>query len=430
MSKRPPFEPMQYAHHLKSTEDFAVLNHTLHRWTGQFWKALSFEEAQREALLWLDSHSGGAVIGARQARDAVNTALLWLPQLSDTRDSTLLIPLKNGYLVHDDRKFVLLPHDRALGVHYMINCDYLPSAPPPALFSAFIERILPDTGVRERVQEYLGYTLMADARFQRGQVWIGTGANGKGVLANIVQAFHQHVATLNLAELGGFALSHILGATLIYIDEVPHCKIDDAIPKRLVAGETAPIRRHYQPTINVRILAKWLVLSNNIPRVEDQSDGFWRRFDMVPFEVTIPETERDPLLAEKIIRDEMSGVLNWLLEGLLRLLNRGRFDPIKPGAISKLDNDSRIRTDSVRAWVEDEDIALLTTCTTHKDNVYQDYASWVRRNGMSPQSAFRFWSSLRHMMPDLNTDGRMTDDYGRRIRTCNVRLPRYSLASA
>src|SRR5690606_28450801 len=117
-------------------------------------------------------------------------------------DSTLLIPLKNGYLVHDDRKFVLLPHDRALGVHYMINCDYLPSAPPPALFSAFIERILPDTGVRERVQEYLGYTLMADARFQRGQVWIGTGANGKGVLANIVQAFHQHVATLNLAELG------------------------------------------------------------------------------------------------------------------------------------------------------------------------------------------------------------------------------------
>src|SRR5690554_1448772 len=146
VSNRPPCEPMQYAHHLKSTEDFAVLNHTLHRWTGRFWKALSFEEAQREALLWLDSHSGGAVIGARQARDAVNTALLWLPQLSDTQDSTLLIPLKNGYLVHEDRKFVLLPHDRALGVHYMINCDYLPSASPPALFSAFIERILPDTG--------------------------------------------------------------------------------------------------------------------------------------------------------------------------------------------------------------------------------------------------------------------------------------------
>lgn len=422
MSKRPPFDPILHAQHLKATENYAVLNNTLHAWTGKYWRALSFEEAQREALIWLTAHSGGALIGARQARDAVNTALLWLPEFDNTQPSELLIPLQNGYLLYDDGKFVLKPHDKSLGVHYIINCDYLPSAPLPALFTAFVEQILQDTAVRGRVQEYLGYTLLGDARYQRGQVWIGTGANGKGVLANIVQAFHQHVATLNLAELGGFALSHLPGSSLIYIDEVPSCKIDDAIPKRLIAGEKAPIRRHYQPTIDVRILAKWLILSNNIPRVEDQSDGFWRRFDMVPFNVTIPESERDPLLAEKIIKDEMSGVLNWLLEGLLRLLNRGRFDPIKPAAISQLDNYSRLRTDSVRGWVDDEDIGLLTTCTTHKDAVYQAYADWVRKNGMLPQSAPRFWSALSHMMPDLNTEGRVYD-HGKRLRSCNVRLP-------
>ncbi|MGE4126377.1 MAG: hypothetical protein AB7E59_14135 [Pusillimonas sp.] len=140
------------------------------------------------------------------------------------------------------------------------------------------------------------------------------------------------------------------------------------------------------------------------------------------FDVTIPEAERDPLLAEKIINSEMSGVLNWLLEGLARLLNRGRFDPVKPDAISELDNYSRIRTDSVRGWVDDEDIGLLTVCTTHKDSVYQAYADWVRRNGMVPQSAPRFWSSLGHMLPTLNTDGRVYEN-GKRLRSCNVRLP-------
>lgn len=422
MSKRPPFDPIQYAQHLKSTGDYAVLNNMLHRWSGQYWSKMDPEDAHRDALRWLAGHSGGALIGARQAKDAVSTALLWVPEFADTERSDLLIPLKNGYLVYDAGRFVLTPHDKTLGVNYLISCDYLPSAPLPALFTKFVEQILPDSAVRERVQEYLGYTLLGDARYQRGQVWIGTGANGKGVLANIVQAFHQHVATLNLAELGGFALSHLPGSSLIYIDEVPNCKIDDAIPKRLVAGEKAPIRRHYQPTIDVRIQAKWLVLSNTIPKVEDQSDGFWRRFDMVPFDVTIPEAERDPLLAEKIINSEMSGVLNWLLEGLARLLNRGRFDPVKPDAISELDNYSRIRTDSVRGWVDDEDIGLLTVCTTHKDSVYQAYADWVRRNGMVPQSAPRFWSSLGHMLPTLNTDGRVYEN-GKRLRSCNVRLP-------
>lgn len=422
MSKRPPFDPIQYAQHLKSTGDYAVLNNMLHRWSGQYWSKMDPEDAHRDALRWLAGHSGGALIGARQAKDAVSTALLWVPEFADTERSDLLIPLKNGYLVYDAGRFVLTPHDKTLGVNYLISCDYLPSAPLPSLFTKFVEQILPDSAVRERVQEYLGYTLLGDARYQRGQVWIGTGANGKGVFANIVQAFHQHVATLNLAELGGFALSHLPGSSLIYIDEVPNCKIDDAIPKRLVAGEKAPIRRHYQPTIDVRIQAKWLVLSNTIPKVEDQSDGFWRRFDMVPFDVTIPEAERDPLLAEKIINSEMSGVLNWLLEGLARLLNRGRFDPVKPDAISELDNYSRIRTDSVRGWVDDEDIGLLTVCTTHKDSVYQAYADWVRRNGMVPQSAPRFWSSLGHMLPTLNTDGRLYEN-GKRLRSCNVRLP-------
>lgn len=422
MSKRPPFDPIQYAQHLKSTGDYAVLNNMLHRWSGQYWCKMDPEDAHRDALRWLAGHSGGALIGARQAKDAVSTALLWVPQFADTERSELLIPLKNGYLVYDAGKFVLTPHDKTLGVNYLISCDYLPGAPLPALFTKFVEQILPDSAVRERVQEYLGYTLLGDARYQRGQVWIGTGANGKGVLANIVQAFHQHVATLNLAELGGFALSHLPGSSLIYIDEVPNCKIDDAIPKRLVAGEKAPIRRHYQPTIDVRIQAKWLVLSNTIPKVEDQSDGFWRRFDMVPFDVTIPEAERDPLLAEKIIHSEMSGVLNWLLDGLARLLNRGRFDPVKPDAISTLDHYSRIRTDSVRGWVDDEDIGLLTASTTHKDLVYQTYADWVRRNGMVPQSAPRFWSSLGHIMPALDTDGRVYEN-GKRLRSCNVRLP-------
>src|SRR5690606_14295400 len=95
MSKRPPFDPIQYAQHLKSTGDYAVLNNMLHRWSGQYWSKMDPEDAHRDALRWLAGHSGGALIGARQAKDAVSTALLWVPEFADTERSDLLIPLKN-----------------------------------------------------------------------------------------------------------------------------------------------------------------------------------------------------------------------------------------------------------------------------------------------------------------------------------------------
>lgn len=58
--------------------------------------------------------------------------------------------------------------------------------------------------VRARVQEYKGYTLLGDTRFQRVQFWIGQGANGKGTPANIVQALHNRTAAVQLDDLGGF----------------------------------------------------------------------------------------------------------------------------------------------------------------------------------------------------------------------------------
>jgi len=50
--------------------------------------------------------------------------------------------------------------------------------------------------------------------------------------------------------------------------------------------------------------------------IEGTDDGIWRRVLLIPFDVQIAPDERDPRLAEHIIRDESAGVLNWMLEGL------------------------------------------------------------------------------------------------------------------
>lgn len=307
-----------------------------------------------------------------------------------------------------------------MGLRHVLACHYDPHAPSPSDFIEFIHRILPDEDVRLRVQEYLGYTLLSDTRFQRAQIWLGTGANGKGTLANLVQALHQKTAAVQLDCLEGFRMAGMIGASLIYCDEAPQRNINEQAMKSLIAGELVQIDRKHRDPLTVRVNGKWLILANHIPSVADQSTGFWRRFDVVPFPVEIPEKDRDPLLAKRIIARELPGVLNWCLDGLARLLARGRFNEVLPATMLSATQAAKTETNSVHAWCNDVGIGLKTTVDTIKADAYTAYAVWCRGNGMVPVASTKFWKRL----PDavgVVVEGRMMVK-GQRVRSCNVEL--------
>lgn len=418
MSRRPPFEPIGYAKKLEKSGDYASADQLLHHWTGTHWSMIDDEAGMRMALRWIADGAHG-IVNAANAKATHHTALLWLPALQEPAHAAV-IPVQNGYL-HLDSCPTLHPHDKKLGLRHVLRCDYDPCAPAPEAFEKLLNRVLPDSAVRNRVQEYIGYTLLPDARFQLAQLWLGTGANGKGTLANIVQALHERKAAASPSKLDGFHAAIVLGASLIYCDEAPPQDWCEQVMKSMIAGESVPIDRKYLPPITTRVSGKWLILANHIPVVKDQSNGFWRRFDIVPFSVEIPASERDPLLADHIIKHELTGVLNWALEGLQRLLARGRFDATPPPAMKAATQAARTETNSVHAWVNDAAIERTTTTDTSKSEVYTAYAAWCRENGMAPVASPKFWKRLPDSLGPI-VEGRAVTKAGR-IRTCNVLLP-------
>ncbi|MBB2777960.1 UNVERIFIED_ORG: putative DNA primase/helicase [Comamonas terrigena] len=419
MSRRPPFEPLDFARQLEKTGDYASTNKYLHRWTGTHWSVIDEDDFMKQAMAWIASGNGTA--NPANTKATYQTALIWLPSLPVMTDAAI-IPVKNGYLHLESGSPVLRPHDKTLGICHILNCDYDPAAPAPARFEKLLQRILPDPEVRSRVQEYVGYTLLPDARFQLAQIWIGSGANGKGTLANIVQALHERKAAVSPCKLDSFSAAAVLNASLIYCDEAPAKDWSEQTIKSMIAGEMVAIDRKYLAAVTTRILGKWLILANHIPAVKDQSNGFWRRFDIVPFPVSIPASERDPLLASNIIKHELTGVLNWALEGLQRLLARGRFDATPPAAMAEAVQTAKVETNSVHSWVTDAAIELLTDTSTSKTDVYAEYTSWCKQNGMLAVSAPRFWKRLQDSLGEV-VEGRAFTADGRRIRTCNVQLP-------
>ncbi len=415
--REPRFKPHVLAAHFKAAGLMASDGVTLFDWCGTHWAPIDDRDSERKVYRWIVENDPEHA-SAESARKGHNAIVLWLDPLPPPTKKWV-IPTLSGYLHLGSGAPELLPADPNLGLTHVIKCRFEPSCPVPELFMALMQRILPDPATRDRVQEFIGYTLLPDARYQRAQFWIGDGANGKGAAANVFQALHGKVGAISLDDLSGFQMSGLIGASLIYADEIPRRPIDEQRIKSAIAGETMLIDRKYREPLSIRLSGKWLVLGNHLPAVTDHSSGFWRRWDVVPFSAVIPEAERNPTLAQDIIENELTGVLLWALQGLARLLARGGFDVTLPAAMRDALLAAKVDTNSVVAWIADAGIRLSGTCTAPKDAVFDAYREWCGKNALREVASPQFWRRMKEHFRVIE-ETRPRDSDGRQPRLVNV----------
>lgn len=414
---------------------YAADSRILYEWVGSHWKPLDQEkEVEAIAWRWLATHAPEKAT-ARAASACAMAAILHannLPGHQRAPNIHATIPTASGVVeiieedVGDMIKEITFqirvrPARQEDGLTYVVGCGYNPGAKAPE-FERFVAEVLPDAAVREYVREYIGATLLPDTRYQTAQFWLGGGANGKSTLAEIVAALHAEVAAVELDQLAGFHLLPLLGASLAYVDETPS-RIDEQKLKALISGGLVQVDRKYLPPVSLRPRAKWLICGNRLPAVSDQSMGFWRRLPVVPFTTSIPTEKRDLLLARRIIENELPGVLNWALGGLVSLLVRGRIAPM-PQAVAQAVAGGKSETNSVLAWVEADCIETVEGAEAVKEDVYRVYKDWCRDNSMQALASPRFWARLADVLGELKiTQPRRG---GKQVRCVPLRIPEKS----
>lgn len=254
----------------------------------------------------------------------------------------------------------LVPHDRDLLMSKIMPVEYDPDAPRP-LFDAFLERVQPDIEMREFLKRWLGLS-MSGMPMQRLVFFYGGGANGKSVLVDLVaKIMGNYAATARIESLtgtnrrgGGEAtpdLIPLMGARLVRTSEPDEGqRLQEGLIKELTGGEPIQVRALHSDFIEERPIFKLTISGNHKPEIRGTDDGIWRRVMLMPFDVQIPESERDPDLGRKLW-GERSGVLNWLVEGLCDALERG-LDP--PAAVTEATREYREESDPIGLF--------LTTC--------------------------------------------------------------------
>lgn len=71
---------------------------------------------------------------------------------------------------------------------------------------------------------------------------------------------------------------------------------------------------------------KRIIAGNHKPGLSTADEAMRRRFNLVPFSVTIPAAERDAELAEKL-REEWGSILQWMINGCLTWQEQGLNSP-------------------------------------------------------------------------------------------------------
>ncbi len=155
-------------------------------------------------------------------------------------------------------------------------------------------------------------------------------------------------------------------------------KLKDALIKTLTGGEKIPVRRLHQDFIEVLPQFKIILSGNHKPRIDDTSDGIWRRVNLVPWEVQIPREEVDRALPRKL-RKEAQGVFAWMVEGALDYLNYGLAPPEK---VLMATQEYREESDPIGAFVRG---ACIVTGKEEESSTPGDlfigYSNWASREG-------------------------------------------------
>jgi len=239
------------------------------------------------------------------------------------------IVLANGvYLLNPCE---LAPYSPEYRARNALPVEYDPDARCPT-FLKFLERVLPREESRTFFQEWLGYHLLKDYRYQRVVVLQGDGDNGKSTLLGVMAALlgPENVANENLYRLSTnrFSPAELYGKLAnISADIGPEELKYTGIVKMLSGGDRLTVERKNRDPFQFSNYAKLTFSCNLLPRTPDETLAFYKRFIVLVTGDPVPKEEQDPRLLEKLTAPgELSGILNWALEGLSRCVDRGRLE--------------------------------------------------------------------------------------------------------
>lgn len=350
----------------------------------------------------------------------------------DFNPPSRLINLKNGILNIETND--LRPHAPEYYFLYELKIDYDLDAGYEE-FEQFLQQVCNNEVEVKTIQEYIGYMLYRDYLYKKFLILDGSGDNGKTTLMNMIINFigpenNTSITLQDVAE-NRFACSKLFGKLANISDDLPKRAVKNTgVLKQITGGSQvwADIK-FSKGGISFTNYAKPIYACNELPEASDDTHAFFSRMISITLKKQFlpkgsPEIdnktvfEANPHLVRELSKPEkLSGMLNFALKGLQRLMENGRFTIHT--SIQEIRDTYTIKTNPTRAYVK-EDIEFANDWCITCDDFYHKVLDYCDQNNIDHPTKHKVTTKLNET--NLKIEKRQRTINGERGIWCWVNM--------
>lgn len=297
-----------------------------------------------------------------------------------------LIAVNNG--VFDYASKTLLPFSPDMIFITKSRVDYNPNAQLVTLHNdndgtdwdveSWMAGLSDDPEIVNLLWQMLGAIIRPFVRWNRS-IWLysTTGNNGKGTLCELMRNLcgNGSHTSIKLKEFGKeFALMPLIHSNAIIVDENDVGYYLDSLSdlKAIVTNDIVLINRKYREPLSFRFWGFMVQCINDLPRIRDKSDSFYRRQILVPMDKCFTVGERRYIKDDYLSRRE---VLEYVLK---RVLHDNFYELSIPAKCRDLLGAYKELNDPVREFLGEFADRFVWDLIPN-DFIYDLYKSWYAR---------------------------------------------------
>lgn len=263
-----------------------------------------------------------------------------------------------------------------------VNIDYLPY--DNSVFNSIVDKFFGDITCHNKEQEQLlyeiiGYCSCRTNMFHLAFILKGNGGNGKSTYFKIIkELLGDSAASIRLRKVttDKFASTSLYGKTVAIADDINNGRdVDTGLLKTIISGDGIRAEYKFENEFEFEPVATILIGMNNIVTFSDTSDGFARRFKVIPFNYKFVEGQNRDNNMKKILcsPENLQYICSKAMYYFSKVIERDSFTT--PQDVESETRSYLLENRIVEQFLEENPIGREET-----KEVYSEFKAWAKEN--------------------------------------------------
>lgn len=305
------------------------------------------------------------------------------------------IVFKNGILHLEDMEFEEMSPDQLESVQ--INVNYNSNAKSAIADDFFHNVTCGDEATKQLLYESIGYAMLKTSELAKSFMLTGSGRNGKSTFFDVVATIlgEDNVTHLSPNDLtNNFRSSTLVGKLASLAADISAKPLSETdMLKSISAGDRIMIEKKYEQAYEGRVYSTLFFACNKLPKTPDTSDGFYRRWVIIPFNANLTKVKNVEgfLFKKRLLSQESLDYIAYNAVQAIRKLFATTQEFTEPQSVILMKEAYKINNSSVLSWFKENFVHNKTNPTEKEKEVgikdlgymklgiaYEDYTEWCK----------------------------------------------------